>query len=307
MDNRILKPLQDKTKSKFGYIYDMICEFINNIVDDEVGVYAAQSTFYIILSAIPSLMIILHFLKYFIPVELATILYTIDRIFPPQISQFVSDAVTDVFYRADSTTIFSVAFVTLLWASSKGTMAVYCGLNKIYGYTKEFSWLRMRILSFFYNLLFFAVIIASVVVLAFGNSILSFFDTEFIFAHVIISFLLRFRFVIFFVLFIIGFAALYTFLPQRKAKFRVQLWGAGTTALGWLLASYAFSIYMENFSGYSYIYGSLTAIMLLALLVFFFIYILLIGAEVNKHVENGYFRKLFIRIMRRRVKKRKKM
>ena len=225
---------------------------------------------------------------------------------PEQVALFIADILTEVFYRTESLALFSAVFITLLWSSSKGTMAIYCGLNEIYGKEREQSWIRMRVISLFYNIFLVAMIIASSVVLLFGNSIMQFFDTEFIVAHYIIALIMRFKTLIFFVLFVLMFAALFTFLPQRKNKYRQQIWGAAVTAAGWLLVSYGMSIYITYFPGVSYIYGSLTAIILLMLWLFFCIYSLLVGAEINKHIQNGYFWRIGMRILRNRVKKRKK-
>lgn len=303
---------KDNTKSRkrlknFGSVWDIIWEFINDVMRDDVGLYAAQSTFFIVLSAVPSIMIVILCLKHFVAVDLDAVIKTIENAVSGQIAQFLVNILTEVFYRSETTVILSTAFITLLWTSSRGTMAIYSGLNKIYGYTKNFSWLRMRIMSFFYNIIIFASIIASVVILVFGNSIIRLVDREYLLAHYIISVLFKFKFSIFFIVFVLGFAGLLTVLPQRKNKYSVQLVGASFTAIGWLLFSYGYSVYINCFSGYSYIYGSLAALMLLMLWVYFCIYILLIGAEINKHIETGYFRRFAMRIMRIRAKKHKKM
>lgn len=274
-------------KKGVARFFSFIKEFIADIYEDEVGLYAAQATFFIVLSAVPFIMLLILCLKYVIDIDLQGIVRTLDRILPQELSVFATDILSEVFYRSQSTAVFSVVFISLLWSSSKGTMAIYGGLNKIYGKTKNESWLRMRIYSFFYNILLIVIIIASIVVLLFGNSIMNFMDSEFILAHYVINVIMRFRILIFLVLFILAFAALFTFLPQKKNKYRVQLWGAGVTAVGWLLASYGISIYISYFPGVSYIYGSLTAVMLLMLWLFFCIYALLIGAEINKHIETG--------------------
>lgn len=303
---------KDNTKSRtrlknFGSIWDIIWEFINDVIRDDVGLYAAQSAFFIVLSAVPSIMIVILCLKHFVAVDLDAVIKTIENAVSGQIAQFLVNILTEVFYRSETTVILSTAFITLLWTSSRGTMAIYSGLNKIYGYTKKFSWLRMRIMSFIYNIIIFASIIASVVILVFGNSIIRLVDREYLLAHYIISVLFKFKFSIFFIVFVLGFAGLLTVLPQRKNRYSVQLVGASFTAIGWLLFSYGYSVYINCFSGYSYIYGSLAALMLLMLWVYFCIYILLIGAEINKHIETGYFRRFAMRIMRIRAKKHKKM
>ena len=171
-------------------------------------------------------------------------------------------------------------------------MAIYVGLNNIYGYTKKRSWMITRIAAFFYNILFIISVVLSVVVLVFGNALISFIDTEFIVAHYVLSVVFKMKYLIFFVLFVLAFAAVYTFLPQRKLSYKKQLAGSFAAATGWIGFSYGFSVYISHFSKFSFLYGSITAVVILMLWVYFCQYMFLIGAEINKHIETGYFRKI---------------
>ena len=302
MDNN--KSVRNTTNTSLaGYVV----RFIDDIFKDKIGVYAAQSTFFIVLSAVPLSMLLILCLKYFINIDLQYVVDVLEGILPTQLAVFATDILSEVFYRTETTALFSTVVITLLWSSSKGTMAIYCGLNEIFGKSKEQSWLRMRLLSFLYNILFVAIIISSIAVLLFGNSIMRLLGEHFLIMNYLITFIMEFKTIIFFVIFVLTFAAIFTFLPQRKDKYRHQLWGAVITAVGWLIASYGISIYITYFPGVSYIYGSLTAVMLLMLWLYFCIYALLIGAEINKHIESGFFRHMRICILRIVAKKRKKM
>ena len=61
------------------------------------------------------------------------------------------------------------------------------------------------------------------------------------------------------------FVALYTWLPYERQDIRLQLPGALISTVGWIGCSYGFSIYFNHFSNYSYMYGSLTAVVILML------------------------------------------
>ena len=277
---------------RFRAFLRMLLKFVDDMRADYVGQYAAQAAFFTILSAVPFLMLIILCLKYFVSVDLTAFIDTIDSVFPSQVSIYVSKIITEVFYRSESMAVLSATAIAALWASSRGTMAVYCGLNQIYGYVRMYNWFSARIASFFYNILIVAVIVATIIILVFGNTLMSFMDSEFVLAHYALVFILNMKFPIFFVLFVLAFTALYKVLPQRKTKFRSHIVGAVATAGGWIGFSYVFSIYIEYFAKYSLIYGSLTAVVLLMLWIFFGIYMLLIGAEINKHIEMGFFKRV---------------
>lgn len=50
---------------------------------------------------------------------------------------------------------------------------------------------------------------------------------------------------------------------------------------GWFLVSYFFSIYVDIFTSFSVIYGSLATITLIMMWLYAIIYIILLGAEIN--------------------------
>lgn len=276
---------------RFRAFLRLFLKFTDDMRKDYVGQFAAQSAFFTILSAVPFLMLVILCLKYFISVDVSAVTAPINSAFPSQVSVYVVQIITEVFYRSESIAGLSITAITALWASSRGTMAVYCGLNEIYGYVRTYRWISARITTFFYNIIFELVIVASAIILIFGNTLLAFMEEEFLPAHYLLLFVIRSKTPIFLVLLILAFTAVYTFLPQKKMKFRSQLPGAVFTAVGWLIFSYLFSLYIEYFSKYSVLYGSLTAIILLMLWVFSCVYMLLIGAEINKHKENGFFKR----------------
>ena len=78
---------------------------------------------------------------------------------------------------------------------------------------------------------------------------------------------------------------LYEFLPNKRGKLKNQLPGAIFTAFGWTLASFLISIYMDIFKGFSNMYGSLATIVLIMLWLYFCMYIMLLGGEINDLIE----------------------
>ena len=71
---------------------------------------------------------------------------------------------------------------------------------------------------------------------------------------------------------------MYVFLPRRRVRFLHNLAGAAFSAGGWVLFSYFFSLFVENFSNFS-IYGSLATLIILMFWLFFCMYILFLGGR----------------------------
>src|SRR5204863_6694197 len=87
---------------------------------------------------------------------------------------------------------------------------------------------------------------------------------------------------------ILAFALIYYFAPD----FREQSWkwltpGAAIGVALWLLVSVAFRVYLYFFNSYSATYGSLGAVIILMLWLYFTGAAVLVGGEINSEIENA--------------------
>ena len=78
------------------------------------------------------------------------------------------------------------------------------------------------------------------------------------------------------------FTAMFMRLPGRKNTFSDSLPGAVLAALGWLIFSGLFSVYMERYAGYSGVYGSVYAVALSMLWLYCCLSIVFYGGALNK-------------------------
>ena len=78
---------------------------------------------------------------------------------------------------------------------------------------------------------------------------------------------------------------MYKYVPNHKVNLISQIPGAVFAAVTWYVLSYIFSIYLNIFTSFSVIYGSLTSIILLMIWVYWCMYAILIGAEINAWMD----------------------
>ena len=82
---------------------------------------------------------------------------------------------------------------------------------------------------------------------------------------------------------------IYTYVPGGRRTLRSQLPGAVFATAGWLIFSRVFSFYIVHFWRLSYIYGSLTAVILVILWLYVIINLLFIGAGLTAELlPNGF-------------------
>ena len=159
------------------------------------------------------------------------------------------------------------------------------GLNCIYKSHETRNYIFLRIRSTFYTVAFLVMIVVTLVVLGFGNSISLFVEEHVPIASHITTFLIEIRTVTISFGLMVFSLCIYKFLPNRKDKLLSQLPGAVFTAVGWLFTSFFVSKYMEIFKGFEDMYGSLTTIVLIMLWLYFSMYIMLLGGKVNVYFQ----------------------
>lgn len=262
---------------------------------DKLTVYAAQASFFIVISAIPFLMLLLSLSRYLIPFDSSELLNMAESILPKSIMRYIADIAEEVL-ESSALPIVSVTALTTLWSASRGVNAVGSGIRGVYGVSNSRNFLYDILRSLFYTVAFIAILLVSLVVLVFGRELSYMLSDKYAAATAVLDFLIRCRIVIFSAVLTLFFSMVYsammhggTMLVRRKSekamRFRDHLPGAFIAALGWMIYSFFYSLYLKYFPSASYIYGSLAAVVLLMLWLYFCMIILLVGAEINKYLK----------------------
>lgn len=269
-----------------------IQQFSQRLGEDSVGAYAAQAAFFILISCFPFAMLLITVLQY-LPFSQTEILHSFTNIFPETVIRFIETTMQDIYSRTTGDiTIISISALTALWASSKGFYALMQGLNSVYRIDERRSWPVLKILSAAYTLAFALLLIATLGLLVFGNSIYRWIIAKIPAIADLAVVVISVRTFVSFTILAIFFLLLYLFIPNRKIKkeqFLTELPGAMLAALGWIGFSYLYSYYIDHFARSSYVYGSLTAVVLLMLWLYFCMFIMLLGAEINVVLQSDLF------------------
>lgn len=271
-------------------IVSFIRSFLRKLRDDFITAFSAQAAFFIILSFFPFVMFLLTLIQY-LPFTKGDLLITFSGIIPDAFESLLITLIEEIYDKA-SGTVISITVITALWSASKGFVAIVKGLNSVYGIDETRNYIKLRLISIFYTLTFAGMIIVSLGFLVFGNRIYLWVSDKFNLLNDLALLIISLRTVVGFCVLILFFMALYLYIPNRKSKFIKELPGAIITAGGWMGFSYLYSFYIDNMGNYSYMYGSLTAIVLLMVWLYACMYIMFIGAELNVIFADGGILKL---------------
>lgn len=260
-------------------IFHTIVNFFRKSREDHVAAYAGQATLFILISFFPFLMFLLTLIRY-LPITESNIMIIIDYMFPNNISPMFIRVIAEA-YDKGSATIMSITAVTALWSASRGFIALARGLNCVYGIKETRGYLKTRIASALYTLVFALILVITLVFLVFGNRLYVWLGDVFPVIKDTALIIISLRAIVGLAILIIFFIILFLAIPNRKSRLTDELPGAIVAAGGWMGFSYLYSFYIDNMANMSNTYGSLAAIIFLVLWLYFCMYILFIGGEIN--------------------------
>ena len=203
-----------------------------------IGAYAGSIAFFIFLSIVPILMMFFTILPY-TPLTEADLLGFIEH-FAPEGYKHAIDVVVDFVYRKSAGTL-TFAIITTVWSGGKGAMAMMQGLNAVNEIHPRRNYILVRLLASLYTLILLIVVIASMVIMVFGNNFMNLLFGSFPELKNLYNFLTYFRFPAAWVLMSVLFAFLFTVIPEKKLRFREQIPGAMMASVALPVFSFAFS------------------------------------------------------------------
>ena len=269
----------------FRKVVETIKGFINSMNKNHTTAYAAQAAYFLILSFIPFMLLLMTSVKY-TPLTRDEVIQAVMQVCPENFDSFIRGIVNEVYEK--SLGVVPVSAVIAMWSAGKGIQALTNGFNCIYQVEETRNYLMTRIRSVFYTLAFMLAIVLTLTLQVFGNSLHRELSRHLPFLDRLVSMIIGMRVVITLLTLCMVFLLLYKFIPNRKATFWSQFPGAVLSSLFWSGFSFCFSIYIDVYSGAANMYGSMTTIVLVLLWLYFCMMFVMMGAQVNHYFEEKF-------------------
>lgn len=237
----------------------VIRKFLTQLRDDFISAFAAQAAFFIILSFIPFIMFLFTLLNFF-------------PLTPGSLTRLPAGILSGT---------------AALWSASRGTLALIRGLNAVYKHKETRNYFLIRAISMIYTFFFATLLIAALVLLVFGNRLYDWIMLQLPMLKDFVFLIMSLRSLGTIIILSLFFLLLYLVVPNRKSRFLKELPGAILSAGGWMGFSFLFSFYIDHRKNTAFTYGGLTTLAFSMLWLYFCMYILFVGAEINVFLSNG--------------------
>ncbi len=284
------------------YMFWMIVGYGKTYLDkcsrDHIGAYAAQAAYFLIMSAIPFLMLLFAICNISSPLMDYVNLF-VHEILPSEFEPYIDRVM--VLVMQSSAGIVFVSAIMALWASGVAFQNLMVGLNVVHDVKIPKNWLSARVYSIFYTMLLFAAMVITMLMLVFADQLQNIFANYNGLIGYLVGIRPFFRYIFLFGFLILVFTFLFKVLPNKELTFLSQLPGGIISALVWYIFSGLLAIWVRWFGAFS-MYGALSTIMIFMFWLYFCMYFMLMAAEANVFFKEA-FGVAYIR-MKNRVKEK---
>jgi membrane protein len=256
------------------------------ISDNAATDRAAQLSYYFVFALFPFLFTLVTLAAY-LPVKsnLDGLLARLDPLMPQEAMNIIRSHL-DTLATQQRPHLLTFGLLLALWSASRGVDALRTALNLSYDVKESRPWWKVQGIAIGITIATSVLMLLSIAGLALGSSAGIWLATR---LHVdqfwaLLWGWLRWPITAAGVMLVL--ALLYYFLPDVKQEWRFVTPGSVLGTVLWLLLTWGFSLYAENFGSYDKTYGAIGGV--IVLMTWFYIsgFVFILGGEVNALVEH---------------------
>ncbi len=291
---RAIKPLQDLLRKIIlpGFegvpLYDALMFFFRGIFEGALSNRAASVSYSFFMAIFPGILVFFTLIP-FVPIDnfQDLLLNLLQEFIPEQTWGTVKSTLEDIITRPRKG-LLSLSFVMAIYFSTNGISSLIDGFNSTAHAIQKRSWLKQRLISFILLFLLSGLIIISIATLTTGSIVINYlYDKQIINDDFTYALLIAAKWLISILLIFTSISFIYFYGPAKSEKFRFISPGGILTTFLIILSTLLFNYYIDHFSSYNALYGSIGTLLIFLFWLYFNATILLIGFELNASIKHA--------------------
>lgn len=260
-------------------IKSYIKQLMEKFSEHNVTLLAAGQAYYYLLSIFPLLIVAFAIIPY-LNLDPNQVMEMLEKSLPSGMAEVFEDNIVSLI-ETPKGGLLTIGIIGALWSASNGVNAFIKSANSAYGVEETRSFIVVRAMALGLTIGLIIALGVAITLPIFGNTIVKYLDMILSLgsSKTILMQILRWAISIIVLTGIL--LMFYRFAPNKDLPFKDTLPGALVASIAWLLISFGFSFYIDNFGNYSATYGSLGGIIILMMWFFLTGIILMVGALIN--------------------------
>ena len=268
-------------------IYDVTIFFWKGLMEGAITTRASSLAFNFFLAFFPSIIVFLTLIPY-IPVNglQETLMELLNVVLPPSTNEITFQALDDIINNTRAS-LLSIGFLLALYFSTNGINSLIEAFNASYHIRENRPIIQQRILSLGLTLLLSFMLIIAMGLIIFGKFVVSYLTEYKLITQYAGELILYGKWFTILLVLWLGISVLFHLGPSIKSKWKLFTPGSILATLGIIITSIGFNYYINHFSQYNKIYGSIGTLMIILIWMYFNSIILLTGFELNASISNA--------------------
>lgn len=262
-------------------LYDLLEIYITGIIEGTFSSRASSIAYSFFVALFPFILFIMNLIPY-IPIEgfQTRFLIFIEELLPPQTADFFYPTIADIAVNPRGGGLLSFVIILSLFLASNGVSAIFSSFEYSVHIQLNRSFFKQYLVSFFVSIILALLLLFTVGVILYGEYAIHFLKSDDILQNDLF-WISALQLAIFVIMIYIIIAILYYFGTLEGKESRFFSIGALVTTLLFLLTTYLFGVYINDFSTYNELYGSIGALLIMMLYIWINANLLLLGFELN--------------------------
>lgn len=260
---------------------------VADTLEDDCFGLAAQLAFYFLLSVFPALLFLVALLGY-LPVEtrLTTAVDELGLLLPQEMLAFLREQI-EAALAGSHGGLLTIGVIGAIWSSSAAVTAIITALNRAYDIDEWRPWWKRRLIAVALTVALALFVVSAFVFVIGGSDLAAWIADRLGFGAALTRVWTLVQWTAAVALVIVAVDLVYYVAPNADAPF-VWITPGSVLATGlWLLTSFGFKLYVERFSSYAAVHGTIGVVIVLMLWFYLSGFALLVGAELNAEIDKA--------------------
>lgn len=267
-------------------IYDVAIFFVNGLKKGDLNTRASALSFNVFLAIFPAIIFFFTLIPY-IPIDnfQDSLLDLMKDLIPRQTYEAVQGTLIDIVKRPRGG-LLSLGFFLAMFFATNSVNSLIDAFNKTYYTIDARSAFRQRLVSIFLVFILSFLVILAIALITFGPIAISWVKNMGLLTDwLTLNIISIGKWIITFALLFFAFSVLYYFAPRVKHRFRFVTAGSTLATVLFIATSIGFNYYLNNFSAYNTLYGSIGTLIAIMLWLYLNSIIILVGWELNSSIS----------------------
>ncbi len=273
-------------------LYDVSLFFWKSIYNGSITTRASAVAFSFFIAFFPGLIFLFTLIPY-IPIKdfQSELFQLIKDLVPDATFKTIEDTVLDILLRPRGHLVSLGFFMAIIFATN-GIASMMSAFDATIHSIHRRTWLGQRVTSILLLLILSVLLTVAISLITGGQFLFELLlEKQILHDQLILLALTISKWFIIIMLFFFAYSFLYYFAPAKKTKWRfISAGGTLATVLS-IINMAGFTYYINHFSTYNKLYGSIGTLLIILLLMYFMALILLIGFELNASIYQAHTEK----------------